>query len=269
MLDGRVTADVVAPAVGLDASVSAVVAGFTVRTDSGDPDVQELARSDLADVVPVMAATHRRAALTATAGQRLYAVLPFVDRTEPALVALCCDVAATVARRTGARVQVGIGSAVPRLAGVPASRAEADRVLDAMAPDADVALIGDLRAEVLLAQTLELLAGQPDLHDPAVDRLVAYDGEHRTDLAPSVLAWLDALGDVGAAAAALGVHPNTLRYRVRRAAAVGGLVLDEPRARLMHHLALLTAVRTSVRPGGRNTRQDLVRSDESQAPPAF
>ena len=40
------------------------------------------------------------------------------------------------------------------------------------------------------------------------------------------------------------MHPNTLRYRLRRAAAVGGLVLDDPRARLMHHLQLLVAVRT-------------------------
>jgi DNA-binding PucR family transcriptional regulator len=40
------------------------------------------------------------------------------------------------------------------------------------------------------------------------------------------------------------VHPNTLRYRVRRAVEVGGLDLTEPRARLMHHLQLLVAVRS-------------------------
>ena len=58
-----------------------------------------------------------------------------------------------------------------------------------------------------------------------------------------MLAWLDAMGDVRAAAERLTVHPNTLRYRVRRAVAVGGLVLDDPRARLVHHLQLLVAVR--------------------------
>jgi DNA-binding PucR family transcriptional regulator len=241
LLDGRVGADVVGPAVGLDEASSTLVVGFAVRTDSGDGAVHELGRADLADVVPVLTATHRRGAVTATVGTRFYAVLPAVERVEPALVALCRDVAATVGRRTGARVQVGVGSAVPRLADVPASRAEADRVLDAMAPEADVALIADLRAEVLLRQTLEMLAAHPDLHDPAVTRLVAYDTEHRTELARSVLAWLDALGDVAAAAAVLGVHANTLRYRLRRAVAVAGLVLDEPRARLMHHLELLIA----------------------------
>jgi DNA-binding PucR family transcriptional regulator len=266
LLDGRVGADVVGPATGLDEATSAVVVGFAVRTDSGDAATHELGRADLADMVPVLAATHRRGAVTAGSGARCYAVLPAVDRVEPSLVALCADIAATVGRRTGARVQVGVGSAVPRLAEVPASRAEADRVLDAMAPDADVALIGDLRAEVLLHQTLEMLAAHPDLHDPAVTRLVAYDAEHRTDLARSVLAWLDALGDVAPAAAALGVHPNTLRYRLRRAVDVGGLVLDEPRARLMHHLELLAAVRgAAIRPGARTARPDLVGSDQ---PPA-
>ncbi|GEL20605.1 PucR family transcriptional regulator [Pseudonocardia asaccharolytica] len=245
LLDGRIGADVVAPALGLDERVTAIVAGFAVRTDTGDPAVHELGRADLAEMVPVLAATHRRGALTATAGSRIYAVLPGVERAELALVALCTDIAASVGRRTGARVQVGLGSAVPRLAEVPASRAEADRVLEAMPAAADVALIGDLRAEVLLQQTLETLAGDPDLQDPAVARLVGYDAAHRTDLVGSVLAWLDALGDVRAAAAALGVHPNTLRYRVRRAVAVGGLALDDPRSRLMHHLELLIARRSA------------------------
>ena len=61
-----------------------------------------------------------------------------------------------------------------------------------------------------------------------------------------MLAWLDAMGDVRAAAQRLTVHPNTLRYRLRRATAVGGLQLDDPRSRLMHHLQLLLAVRAAL-----------------------
>ena len=267
LLDGRADPDLVGPAVGL-AETSAIVVSFAVRADVGDTATHELGRGDLADVVPVLAATYRRRAQTAAVGSRLYAVLPTADRVEPALVALCKDIAATVERRTGARVQVGIGSAVQRLAEVAASRAEADRVLDAMAPDADVAVIGDLRAEVLLHETLDMLAAQPDLHDPAVTRLVGYDAVHRTDLAGSVLAWLDALGDVGDAAAMLGVHPNTLRYRLRRAVDVGGLALGDPRARLMHHLQLLAAVRTAgVRQDGQTDPPDLVGAHQPHTAP--
>jgi DNA-binding PucR family transcriptional regulator len=217
-------------------------------------------------VVSVHAATYRRAALTASHGARVYAVLPDVplDVTEPALLAMCTEVAAMTLRRTGVRVQAGIGSAVAGLAGAAASRREADRVLDAMPDGPDdptVAAFSDLRAEVLLNQALDLLQASPDLRDPAVTLLVGYDRDHGTDLVGSVLAWLDAMGDVRLAAHRLTVHPNTLRYRVRRAVAVGALRLDDPRARLMHHLHLLAAVRSDV-----VQRPDPVRSDKSRAP---
>jgi DNA-binding PucR family transcriptional regulator len=182
----------------------------------------------------------------------VYAVLPGVvgDGVPPALRAMCREVTAIVQRRSGSAVRAGIGSGVAGLAGVPASRADADRVLDAMTPDAadpdgSVAAIGDLRAEILLDETLARLG---DLHDPAAAALLDHDAEHGSDLAPSVLTYLDTLGDVRAAAARLTVHPNTLRYRLRRASEVAGLRLDDPSARLVHHLHLLRAARAATGP---------------------
>ena len=244
LLDGRTSPDLVAAAFGIDEHAPAVVVAFAVRAGTGV--TQELTVAELTDVVSVHAAGYRRAALTAAHGARVYAVLPGVpiDRTEPALTAMCAEVAAVTLRRTGMRVQAGVGSAGPGLGDVAASRAEADRVLDAMPTDADVALIGDLRAEVLLGRTLALLEESPDLRDPAVLRLVEYDRQHGGDLVASVVAWLDAMGDVRLAAQRLTVHPNTLRYRIRRASAVADLRLDDPHARLMHHLQLLAVTRT-------------------------
>jgi DNA-binding PucR family transcriptional regulator len=273
LLDGRTNPGLVAGMFGLDEQRPALVVAFAVRDrgslPAGDRAVDrathELSLAELTDVVSVHAATYRRAALTASHGARVYAVLPDVPRdvTEPALLAMCTQVAAMTLRRTGVRVQAGIGSAVAGLAGAATSRGEADRVLDAMPDGPDdptVAAFSDLRAEVLLNQTLDLLQESPDLRDPAVTSLVGYDRDHGTDLVASVLAWLDAMGDVRAAAQRLTVHPNTLRYRVRRAVAVGALRLDDPRARLMHHLQLLAAVRSEIigRPGP-------VRSDKSRA----
>jgi DNA-binding PucR family transcriptional regulator len=250
LLEGRANPELVAGTFGLDEHGSALVVAFAVR-DAGiaDPATHELSIAELTDVVSVHAAAYRRAALTAAHGARVYAVLPEVsrERAEAPLLALCAEVAATTLRRTGVRVQAGVGSAVAGLAEVVASRGEADRVLDAMAAGPDdppVAVFADLRAEVLLDQTLRLVAASPDLRDPAVERLVGYDRDHGTDLVGSVVAWLDAMGDVRAAAERLTVHPNTLRYRVRRAVAVGGLALGDPRARLVHHLQLLAAVRS-------------------------
>ncbi|MBW0089383.1 helix-turn-helix domain-containing protein [Pseudonocardia sp. KRD-184] len=249
LLEGRVGADLVAATFGLDTAEPAVVVGFAVGTGAAEPGVAELGAAELAEVVSVHAATFRRGALTAPVGARVYAVLPAVDLpavdadgVPPALHAMCAEVVAITGRRAGGgRVRAGIGSGVAGLAGVPASRADADRVLDAMPADADVAAIGDLRAEILLDEALARLG---DLHDPAAAALLAHDAAHGSDLAASVLALLDALGDVRAAAARLTVHPNTLRYRLRRASEVAGLRLGDPAARVVHHLHLLRAARS-------------------------
>ena len=239
LLDGRASPDLVAGTFGLDEHAPTVVVGFAVR--AGEGVTRELSVAELADVVAVHAAGYRRAALTAWRGDTVYAVLPDVPKVDAALRAMCAEVVAVTHRRTGVQVQAGVGAVAEGLAGVPSSRAEADRVLVAMPAGDDVAAFDDLRAEVLLDQTLAVLRERPDLRDPAVDALVAYDHAHGGDLADSVLAWLDAHGDVRAAARMLTVHPNTLRYRVRRAVAVAGLRLGDPRARLVHHLALHAA----------------------------
>ncbi len=51
-------------------------------------------------------------------------------------------------------------------------------------------------------------------------------------------AWLRAQGDLARAAAALEVHPNTVRYRMRRMSEVTLLRLDDPDQRLAMLIAL-------------------------------
>ncbi|SFP71893.1 PucR C-terminal helix-turn-helix domain-containing protein [Amycolatopsis arida] len=261
LLAGQASADLVAGQLGLDPGAPAVVVAFGGPAGP-DQSAGELHRVETLNVVAVHAAAYRRAALVGALGRRVYAVLPDVParRVEPALTALAEEVVDVLRRRTGGPVRAGIGAPVGTLGEVPESRADADRVLDVMGRDrarwrtaspfgpwgetgGRVATIADLRAEVLLGETLALLADRPDLRDPGVAALTAHDAEHGTELAPSLLAYLDALGDVRSAAAAVHVHPNTLRYRVRRAAAVGEIELADPAQRLFCHLQLLLAAR--------------------------
>ncbi|HEU5005422.1 MAG TPA: helix-turn-helix domain-containing protein, partial [Jatrophihabitantaceae bacterium] len=56
-------------------------------------------------------------------------------------------------------------------------------------------------------------------------------------------AWLDAFGDVIAASAAVYVHPNTFRYRLRRLAEVGQIDLADSQARFSAMLQLRIVAR--------------------------
>ncbi|PXY31371.1 transcriptional regulator [Prauserella muralis] len=247
LLDGSTSADLVAGQLGIEPATPATVVAFAVRETEPDQPAHELHLAEMLTMVSVHLTSYRRGALVGGDGARVYAVLPGAGSLA-GLVNEVTQVAGVLTRRTGVRVQAGIGSPVPSLRDVVRSRSEADRVLDAIGERRDVATIADLRAEVLLGETLNLLEANPELRDPAVDALSAHDAEHSSELVPTLLAYLDALGDVRAAATALHVHPNTVRHRVRRAAAVSGIDLGDPRERLACHLQLLLAVTTRAAP---------------------
>ncbi|MGW1257407.1 PucR family transcriptional regulator [Streptomyces sp. NPDC002513] len=96
----------------------------------------------------------------------------------------------------------------------------------------------------------ELAAGSvlPLLQDDAVrafaDSLLRALREHdatgRGDLVASLRAWLSRHGQWDAAAADLGVHRHTLRYRMRRVEEILGRSLDDPDVRMELWLALKT-----------------------------
>jgi DNA-binding PucR family transcriptional regulator len=69
-------------------------------------------------------------------------------------------------------------------------------------------------------------------------RLVEHDRRHGSELARTVAIWLDRRRDTAATAEELLVHPNTLRYRLRRAQSLSGLDLDDTSQALVAHLLL-------------------------------
>jgi len=74
--------------------------------------------------------------------------------------------------------------------------------------------------------------------DPAVQELLR--PTHR-ELARTAEVFLDCAGQAGRAAAALGIHRQTLYYRLSRVERLTGLDLDEGEDRLLLHMALKTA----------------------------
>ncbi|WP_051580150.1 PucR family transcriptional regulator [Pseudonocardia acaciae] len=138
-----------------------------------------------------------------------------------------------VAELGGVEVRAGAATA-PTAADLPAAVARARDLLPrapgyAHADDVSAwSLLRDGLAPGALASfTSTVLA---PLHD--------YDRRTGTGLAASLRAYLDADSNLEAAAAALGVHRNTLRARLRTAQRVAGRRLDTPRDRLELWLAL-------------------------------
>jgi len=92
-----------------------------------------------------------------------------------------------------------------------------------------------------------LLAADPALGaELAATRLAPLDtltGSQRERLESTLRAWLDRPGQVQAVAAALGVHPQTVRYRMTRLRELFGERLEDPEARFELGLALRVAAR--------------------------
>jgi purine catabolism regulator len=94
--------------------------------------------------------------------------------------------------------------------------------------------------EVAEGSVLPLLADDAvrAFADGMLRALREHDATGRGDLVASLRAWLSRHGQWDAAAADLGVHRHTLRYRMRRVEEILGRSLDDPDVRMELWLAL-------------------------------
>jgi DNA-binding PucR family transcriptional regulator len=142
----------------------------------------------------------------------------------------------------GPAVKVGLGDVVPGLARAAASRRSAERTLQALTAGAGplaVARSEDVADTVGVLQIVEALREVALPPRTSVARLREFDADHGGScLVETLRAYLDHFGDVSAASRTLGVHPNSLRYRLRRIAQVSGLDLGDPDARLLAQVQL-------------------------------
>lgn len=129
-----------------------------------------------------------------------------------------------------ADVIIGIGRVIAPPVPITRSRQDAERTLEVLrsgrVPDR-VAHFSDVYVDSLLIQLAAEVAA--DGLDPL--QAIRSVSEQGTYLVETLEAWLDAFGDVPTASAALHVHPNTFRYRLRRVRLLVGADLDDPEAR--------------------------------------
>ncbi|WP_396928147.1 PucR family transcriptional regulator [Mycolicibacterium sp.] len=134
------------------------------------------------------------------------------------------------------RVTVVAGiSEVADVADLVAARQEADECLalhEISPPDTPPPAYGDSWDDILL-QRLRTAArsGRAPQRGPVAE-LRRHDRDHSTDYVPTLQAWLQSQGDPAEAGNRLGVHENTVRYRLRKMADITNLQLDDAKKRL-------------------------------------
>ncbi|WP_244509378.1 PucR family transcriptional regulator [Nocardioides lianchengensis] len=188
-----------------------------------------------------LSALHPRSA-SALVGDVTYGLVPLprgVADGEDRAVRIARDFLERVGDR--ATVVVAIGPVAAEVGALPDARAGVDRTLRVLREgrgERRVARLADVQVEALMTDLRDMVAARGDRPTGSLARLIDYDRVHQSQLVQTLEAWLDAFGDVVAAAATVYVHPNTFRYRLRRVAEVGELDLTDPDARFVAMLQL-------------------------------
>lgn len=230
----------IAAELGLAADGSAALIGWDIADATGGG-----ARPPrLPDVLALSASAFRDDAQVASRGSRVYVLLPPTTTTRSVTSWVRGTVGALRAE-LGIELRAVIAAPVAGLAAVAAARTEVDRVLDSAERHpvsiGQVTSPAEARTTVLLDEIVNMVAAEKRLADPRMRDLHAQDPV----LAETLRVYLDSFGDVGAAARTLHVHPNTVRYRVRRIERLLSVSLSDPEVRLLFSLGLRIVERSS------------------------
>jgi DNA-binding PucR family transcriptional regulator len=240
VLDGRESAEETAARLGFAPSTPLSVVAFELVGDQSAIDELQLER--LVDLVVVHCGGWCRQTAAVALGQNVYALLQGEGELErPRLLRLAERIQAHAEARLGTALLAALGSTADGARDVSRARREAERVLTVLRADPRkrvVASVDDVRSEVVLLELKELSGDHPNLVRGKLGRVVAYDSEHRSAYVATLRAYLDAFGDIPAAAARISVHPNTFRYRMRRLVELFELDLANPDERLVLELQL-------------------------------
>jgi len=133
------------------------------------------------------------------------------------------------------------GGAATSIAALPRSRSEAVELGLLLAKGrlpGPSCRLEDAWDTVTLARASASTRVESGLLGGPLPAILAHDDDHGTDYRRTLAAYLDHFGEPQRAAQALHVHPNTLRYRMRRLADVAPVDLGSPQVRLALQLQL-------------------------------
>jgi sugar diacid utilization regulator len=240
LLEGSASVQSAAPRLGIEPGSVLEILGFELP--AAELAVEELRRERLVDLVALYCEAFRRRAVCVSIGRTVYALLPASEpMPRDRVMALARDILEQAEITLGTKLHVAVGSTAPTLRHLPDARREVDQILAVLSSDPDrsrVASIADVQSPAVLLQLRELAGQHPEITRGGLEAIAAHDAKKGTSYLRTLEAYLDAFGDVPAAAANVGVHPNTFRYRLRRLVTMFDLHLGDPDERLVLGLQL-------------------------------
>ncbi len=240
LLEGRADPVRTVAQLGLDAAGPFAMLTF----EAVEPPDASLQLHRVVDLVALTAETRVGRAGSALVGGTIYALVSGARIGEEVLIRLCEDVVGLVRQSLRIGLVAAVGAPADQPAGIAASRAEADLALvllhrhPQLGPVTSATRASDQLSLLGLAQVLE---ARPDLVSARAREVREHDAAHGTAYERALATWLDCQRDVAATAARLSTHPNTVRYRIRRAVELFGLDLGDPDEVLVLWLSLRAA----------------------------
>jgi purine catabolism regulator len=169
-------------------------------------------------------------------------VIPFVDQCDERSLSesLRDDLGGILRHGDESALSLGVGTVREGIAGIRRSHAEARQALllgRRLHGPGHLTLFADLGVYRLIFAA-EALPETRDLHEQSLGALIDYDQQNSAELVGTLDAFFAANGSPKEAAERLGVHRNTVLYRLDRIKEITGYDLDDAGVRMRLQLAL-------------------------------
>lgn len=238
LLEGGDDASLVAEQLGLRNSGPFAVVAF--QAEPGRAAETTLVR--IADLVTTQCEAHGQGAQCVQAGSTIYAIFPAAAASSlGSIEALARRLNDRSRASLGVELRAAAGPAVDAVSDISRSRHDADLVLLMLASDGfpgTYASAGEVRSRLTLLELAAAFRAAPHLLSAAARRIQEYDADFGTGYALTLRTYLDCSRDSARTAAALSLHQNTLRYRLKRLRDLFGVDLDQPEDTLVLWLSL-------------------------------
>jgi hypothetical protein len=241
LLEGELVSRSMVEAAGLRASGRYELIGIRPQDGAGTIAAD---RARLVDAVEIYCRAYRWDAATCLVGETCFVVVgsdvDAGDGSSPALK-LARGLADNCRRAIGREVVVVVSDATESRSGLPGLTAQVEDCIELALRDPRLPrlLVFRDRAERLAVHRAAVhLAVDPSLPERGLAALDALDTGSEGHYRRTLVAYLRHLGNVSRAAADLGVHVTTLRYRLHRLEEATGIQVDDVTTRLFYSLAL-------------------------------